>query len=225
MTLINTIGIGGHFNIMSADTRQTMSFFGNEFAYEDQPNKVEFLTGYTMFGGGGTVGLVNRVKDEMKARVTEDSDLEACYDVLSEVVAEQGLVERINLPVQIMLSGFFRDGRNGHVSFKDGSKPRLITYEPSVSGIGVIALSDDHADMVTESEPGNLEACTSVRDYLSAFVTHLAHIQGSIAYTDSDTVSPMFKYYVLLNEPQTGLLRDQGEIDTSQWFEVFKNKA
>lgn len=221
MTLIMSGGLGGRFSIMTADTRQVGVFAGMEFKAPDEPNKVESLTGWAMIGAGGDSHRAMLIKRKLSEIVDHDYDLHDCLEPLRTVIRDLSDDLR-GKSVQVIVSGFMRNGSNGEINYitrEEDTCPStevtLRTFETGRVDGSMITLSDDHIEEIMSS----ISAPADFSNPVQALVNHYANIHATLAYKEPDGVSPIFKYYVIRPNVETGVLEAiNGEIDTSEWF-------
>ena len=223
MTLIMSATVGGYASIMTADTRQVGSLGKVSFRYNDEPNKVEFITGYVMYGAGGDSSLANLVKERLRKLVTWESDLGDCYKALQTVLADYDAKLADETSLQLILNGFTHDGQCGKVTFVsgDGAEPTLQILAPGRFNKLVIAPTADHVSAIANQvrEP-QLDDVSTAIDNISSY---LVNIHMVAAFTNDELVSPTCKVYVLRKNLETGALDNYTtEIDTAQYFEALQ---
>ena len=66
MTLIQNFNCGGAVTVMSCDTRQVLNNpFGPPIRLEDAESKVDRISPYCIFGGGGDNYALERIREEL----------------------------------------------------------------------------------------------------------------------------------------------------------------
>lgn len=211
MTLIMSQNYGQLLTVMSSDTRKVlrMNMFGSriDHKFTGDKSKIERITPFCIYGGGGADVIVDEIKRELKeagAKYIEDfvEPFKACVARLREDLAFRRMMND-GEAAQIMMTGFNSDDSLGMISFTTG-KNSEVDYQvlPNAGTIQIIAPSSDEIAAATEHVEFNEPA--DYRGYVESAVTYLSDIQRAFHLNDSDTVSETFDYIAIYRDPYTG---------------------
>ena len=209
MTLVMNLNIGGSLALMTSDTRKLMSmgFLGVEIkhTYSSDKSKIERLTPFCIFGGGGTDSLVEKIKSELK-----ESDaiyIEDFIKPFKESVARlrEGLFYRRDMDddeaAQIFMTGFDSSGSIGVISFVTGKGSEVDYREFGDSEFDLLAAAPSSDELMIALEQAKyIESQGFVEDRIS----YLADIQRAYHKNDPDSVSEIFDYIAIYKDPITG---------------------
>jgi hypothetical protein len=253
MTLVNSMGVGGCFVAMTSDLRMVYQKYWYDFEKDsfekadidmeitDQIHeKVSQLTDYTLLGVGGTSELAIHIRDELVKRVTYENDLSDCAKILSDIVEEgrkntDDIIMRFlddDYGVCVIITGFYRDGASGQVSFSAGVGEQVNEVKAELGDhfYGIIPPALHYAEKsnelfkMPELHELDFEAMTHsemISELVNIAVGHLTKIHLMISYYQQIEVSPDGHCHVLYKNEDGQLQYLTDYFDTSEHYELF----
>jgi len=226
MTLIMSVAYKDEFAFITSDSRVIkQSYRLSDFKRTDKKaEKAEIscekaikLTDFVLFSSGGNAMLGELIEDEMKKRITSDSDLSECTSILRNIIQEfrerkgknnqKGLLNKPSLSLNFLdvpeyfgccMTGFYKNGGTGMTTF--GSGKDTVPEENFSSNesypIFLFAPTNDYQEMgrgyfilPTDKQ--------TINDFLDTAVI----LHATISYVQSNAVSPDCNAYILLKKP------------------------
>ncbi|MCG7346379.1 hypothetical protein MHZ92_19935 [Sporosarcina sp. ACRSL] len=210
MTLIMNQNFGQLLTVMSSDTRKVlrMNVLGTmvESKFTGDKSKIERLSPYCIFGGGGGDSIVDEIKRELKesgGRYIEDfiEPFKAC---VARLYGDSAYKRKMNNDIyaQVMITGFNADNSLGRVSFVTGRDSEVeYTILPNYGTLQFIAPSEDEMEAAAENVEYGTPA--NYRAYVDHTVTFLSEIQRAFHLNNPDAVSETFEYIAIYRDPDT----------------------
>lgn len=253
MTLIQTFGRGGQYVMMMADRKvvynkvyldpktRNYSMYSDDYISEEDTDKIQQLSYFTLVGAGGMHELGNYIKDKLFEEVPADADIEQCREILQKVVDD--IYKLRDTPIwntqlhwmenhvgsSITISGFAKDGRVGIVRYstiKDKEKVPLWMANPLEAVAGLISPSDYAAEQIDtiigeekslydpSSSANPVEYDNIIDKNVQATLDTLSYCQALASYNFGDMVSSEHDIRILIL-PYSG--ENQGKI-ISQYY-------
>lgn len=218
MTLIINYNLGDVLSVITSDTRHSLKLGGYNYTFSGTESKTVHLTDFTLFSGGGVTSEVRRIKDRLLNRVTSDMDLKECKVHLDSVIKElyESSTFGEDFFLQVMMTGFTKEGNTGFVSFTPENGVKMRIDEPNKFDVSIIAPSLDHMEAIfqnTEFPPVN-----NVYELPNSVVSYLASIQLANFKINPESVSGICNYTLLFKDPTTQQINFyEGSVDVSEW--------
>lgn len=230
MTLVLCTNLGGSFAVMTSDTRRVRVDYEQDSetgAIEIEHSKTvaipdvrdiktHKLNDYILVGAGGNAGLATYLVDILKRKIKEEHDMSHCKEILDSII-ERELANKegpeflsfldVKEGVSVILSGFYRDGSTGLISFMSGegvdeqkASPGYMQNMMITPAIEYLRRIDEMfkplADATYENVPADKITGAIFQDALS----HATMLHGVISYNHPVEISPDFEIHILALE-------------------------
>ncbi|MHC8516202.1 hypothetical protein [Sporosarcina sp. ITBMC105] len=211
MTLILSLNFGGFLTVMSSDTRKVFSMnVGGEtidYKYSGKKSKIERLSPYCIYGGGGSDSLVDAIKTDLKN--SGAVYIEELVQPLEEIIARmrKNPLTRWKMnedgEAQIMITGFNADNSSCKITFVTGVDTE-VTYDVFSQPGSLFGIFPSEDEFIAAVESTDFVEPQDNSGYVDASVTYLAGVQRAFSVVNPDAVSETFEYIAIRRDPHTG---------------------
>lgn len=246
MTLVQSVGVGQLFTIMTTDTRMVRSNVeldhetgtfsqdkDSSVIVSEKSLKVNYLTNFVMVGRAGMVDLTEYIIKKLFQKVSPMDDLTKCKNALNEVIQEIKSDKDNELHYwlispgggSIILNGFYENGGIGQVIYneKEGGFKELNVPldEPDMWFTGCLPPTNELGKRNILQDHINQNGKLDIESVLKSACT----VHGFIAYFHDISVSTDLHYCCLIKNDNI-IVPMSGKYDSVELFpEIERRKS
>jgi len=209
MTLIQNFNCGGAVTVMSCDTRQVLNNpIGPPIRLEDAESKVGRISPYCIFGGGGDNYATERIKEELESLSLEflSDFVKPLQNIINKlkgnVLFRQILQAEGSRVVQILISGFNKDGSSGIITYNSGKKQKVVYKKLEEYKEYPIVISPSYDENEAVFSTLKMDVVDELSELPSNYIGFMSRVQAAFNLNDEQTVSDTFCYCAIYRDPE-----------------------